>query len=63
MYYIQILESEVICHSGQHLYVHMYVNIKMFDIDLFGVFNDYSFPSFIGCKDNLFSTINDVNVE
>lgn len=42
MYYIQILESEVICHSGQHLYVHMYVNIKMFDIDLFGVFNDYS---------------------
>lgn len=28
MYYIQILESEVICHSGQHLYVHMYVNIK-----------------------------------
>lgn len=63
MYYIQILESEVICHSGQHLYVHMYVNIKMFDIDLFGVFNDYSFPIFIGCKDNLFSTINDVNIE
>lgn len=60
MYYIQILESEVICYSGQHLYVCQY---QMFDIDLFGVFNDYSFPSFIGCKDNLFSTINDVNIE
>lgn len=41
----------------------MYVNIKMFDIDLFGVFNDYLFFSFIGCKDNFFSIRNDVNIE
>lgn len=35
----------------------------MFDIDLFGVFYDFSLPSFIDCKDNLFSTINDANNE
>lgn len=63
MYYIQILESEVIYHSGQHLYVcHLAVH-RMFDIDLFGVFYDFSLPSFIDCKDNLISTINDVNNE